>query len=69
LLQNNEAICTLKDKTNQKISYLCQVQTETQNIDNIKIIPEFNFILHTPSIDLSPFATTYINNIQNVQNK
>ena len=69
LLQNNEAICTLKDKTNQKILYLCQVQTETQNIDNIKIIPEFNFILHTPSVDISPFANNYINNIQNVQNK
>ena len=69
LLQNNEAICTLKDKTNLKILYLCQVQTETKNIDNIKIIPEFNFILHTPSVDISPFATTYINNIQNVQNK
>ena len=69
LLQNNEAICTLKDKTNLKILYLCQVQTETKNIDNIKIIPEFNFILHTPSVDISPFANNYINNIQNVQNK
>ena len=68
-LQNNEANCNLKDKTNQKMSYLCQVQTETQNIDNIKIIPEFNFILHTPSVDISPFATIYMNNIQNVQNK
>ena len=67
-LQNNEANCTLKDKLNQKISYLCEVQTETKNINNIKIIPEFNFVSQTSYIVISPFANNYINNIQNVQN-
>ena len=55
--------------SNQKISYLCEVKTETQNINNIKIIPEFNFILQTPSVVISPIANTYINNIQNLENQ
>ena len=69
LLQNYEANCSLKDKLNLKILYLCEVQIETQNINNIKIIPEFNFILQSPSVVISPFAIIYINNIQDLENQ
>ena len=69
LLQNYEANCSLKDKLNLKILYLCEVQIETQNINNIKIIPEFNFILQSPSIVISPFAFIYINNLQDLENQ
>ena len=69
LLENYEANCNLKNISNLKISYLCEIQTETQNINNIKIIPQFNFILQTPSVVISPIANIYINNIQNLQNQ
>ena len=69
LLQNYEANCSLKDKLNLKILYLCEVQIETQNINNIKIIPEFNFILQSPSVVISPIANIYINNIQDLENQ
>jgi hypothetical protein len=69
LLQNYEANCSLKDKLNLKILYLCEVQIETQNINNIKIIPEFNFILQSPSVVISPFAFIYINNLQDLENQ
>ena len=69
LLQNQEANCYLKGSSNQKISYLCEVKAETQNINNIKIIPEFNFISQKSSIIISPIANAYINNIQNLENQ
>ena len=66
LLQNQEANCTLRGRANQKVTYLCEVRTQTQNINNIKIIQEFNFISQKPSVSISPLARKYINNIQTV---
>ena len=66
LLERQEANCTYIGQLNQKISYFCEVQTETQNIDNIKIIPDFNFILQKPLVSISPLSTIYMDNIEKV---
>ena len=62
-LQNNEANCNLNKIENQKITYLCKIQTENKNINNIKIFPEFDFISQTAGVTISPFSNEYINNL------
>ena len=70
LLENLEANCDLFKELNQNIIYFCKIKTEYSKINNIKIIPEFNFILDRPSsIYLSSIANYYIDNIQQISNK
>ena len=69
LLQNNEANCNLKGIQNQKIAYLCEIQTENQGVSNVKIFPEFNFISQTANVTLSPLSNDYINNLQKIENQ
>ena len=66
LLESHEAHCTNVREFNGKISYLCDVQIETPNIDNIKIIPDFNFILDKPLVFNSPLSAIYMDNIEKV---
>jgi len=67
LLENYEANCTNIRESSGKISYLCNIQIETQNIDNIKIIPNFNFILDKPLVFISPLSAIYMDNIEKVE--
>ena len=69
LLQNNEAICNQKGIMNKKVIYYCEIKTENQNINNVKVIPEFNFNSQTANVTISSFANKYINNIQNIGNE
>ena len=71
MLQNNEAIC-LKNANNENDddkfnNYTCTVQIQILNIKQVKIIPGYNFTSQNVDIvGVSPFAHTFMDNIQNV---
>ena len=69
VLENHEANCTKAREFNEKISYLCDVKIENQKMDNIKIIPDFNFILDKPLVFISPLSAIYMDNIEKVERK
>jgi surface protein len=74
-LQNrtNEANCTKVSSDNEesKIRYSCQHQGETNKIKQIIVNPNFTFGQQNniSLIGISPFASIYMNNLQDVQNK
>lgn len=68
-LQNNEANCNLEKIENQKVTYLCEIETENQNINNIKIFPEFHFNSQTANVTISSLSNQYINNLQKIGNQ
>ena len=71
-LQNTEEIeasCTLEGTgTEAKLQFNCKAQTtETSNIGQIKIIPNFNFGGQKVNLDsISPLANNYMDNIQDI---
>ena len=67
--ENKVANCRKDVIKNQKISYFCLIEEETQNINNIKIIPDFNFISQESNVEISPFASDYMNNIVKIGNQ
>jgi len=71
--QNNEANCTKVNDENEelKIRYSCEHQTKTDNIKQIKVNTNFTFGSQNniSLIGISPFATIFMDNLQNVQNK
>ena len=71
--QNNEANCTKVNDENEelKIRYSSEHQTKTDNIKQIKINPNFTFGSQNniSLIGISPFATIFMDNLQDVQNK
>ena len=70
-LQNQETIsCNLEEgNSNNKLSYLCETNTDTSNINQIQINPNFKF--GTQNVELTgitPLATKDMNNVQNALN-
>ena len=74
ILQNTENIqsdCDLQDSSSgTKLQYKCEAETNTSNIKQIKIEPNFNFTNQKVELaGITPSANTYMNNIQNIGDK
>ena len=69
LLENHEANCILAQEFNQKINYFCTVKTQSSKINNIKIIPDFNFNLDKPNIKFSSIVAHNLDDVQQILNK
>ena len=70
-LEDSYAICTLNESNNQSaISYHCKVQTQNNNIKQIKLQSNYNFNFTSQSnVDLegiTPIAKRYINNLEKI---
>ena len=72
LLKELGANCTLRNiNTNLIYQYFCLVETETSNIRQIKINPEFIFLSQNniKVISITPFAKMYMNNLELIDDK
>ena len=72
LLKELGANCTLRNiNTNLIYQYFCLVETETSNIRQIKINPEFIFLTQNniKVISITPFAKMYMNNLELIDDK
>ena len=63
--------CTLKSLIGEKnYQYFCEIQEDTEDINQIKIIPDFNFVeqKNITVIGISPFSKMFMNNLQLLAN-
>ena len=67
--ENKVANCYKHDLQNKKISYICSTEVNNQNINSIKINPDFNFISQESNVEISPFASDYTDNIIKIGNQ
>ena len=67
ILEEYEVICESNDEeAKEKISYLCEVQAEIENIKTFKALDDFKFYGKTPTVIYSPFAQAYKDKIQEI---
>jgi hypothetical protein len=71
ILENLEAICLRNDNNEdddiKEAIYSCTVQTKISKINQIKIIPDYNFTSQDVEIvGFSPIAQTFLDNLQDV---
>ena len=70
MLKESQANCTLNlIESESKYKYLCQVNEETANIKQIKVVPDFNFATQENVIlsDISPLAKIFMDNIMTMK--
>ena len=70
MLKEWQANCTLNlIESESKYKYLCQVNEETANINQIKVVPDFNFATQENVIlsDISPLAKIFMDNIMTMK--
>ena len=66
-LETKDSVCTLQNSNNGKLQYKCEVQSDTSNIKQITIEPNFNFEGQNVNLaGTTPLAEQYQDNIINV---
>ena len=66
-LETKDSVCTLQNSNNGKLQYKCEVQSDTSNIKQITIEPNFNFEGQNVNLaGTTPLAEQYQDNIMNV---
>ena len=66
-LETKDSVCTLQNSNNGKLQYKCEVQSDTSNIKQITIEPNFNFEGQNVNLaGTTPLAEQYKDNIINV---
>ena len=66
-LETKDSVCTLQNSNNGKLQYKCEVQSDTSNIKQITIEPNFNFEGQNVNLaGTTTLAEQYKDNITNV---
>ena len=64
-LETKDSVCTLQNSNNGKLQYKCEVQSDTSNIKQITIEPNFNFEGQNVNLaGTTPVADQYMDNIE-----